>query len=86
MLGILLPPGAVCRGMAWYSTFGIGALWNWRRSGLAPYGIGAVRDWRLMELAPFGTGALWNLAPFGSCALRLPDPELRERVLDSSIR
>ena len=39
-----------------------------------------------MELAPFGTGALWNLAPFGSCALRLPDPELRERVLDSSIR
>jgi len=84
MLGILLPPGAVCRGMAWYSTFGIGALWNWRRSGLAPYGIGAVRDWRLM--APFGTGALWNLAPFGSYALRLPDPELRERVLDSSIR
>ena len=53
---------------------------------LAPFGIGAVRDWRLMELAPFGTGALWNLAPFGSCALRLPDPELRERVLDSSIR
>ena len=86
MLGILLLPGAVSRGMAWYSTFEIGALWDRRLVGSAPYGIGALWDWRLMELAPFGTGALWNLAPFGSCALRLPDPELRERVLDSSIR